>query len=275
MLKAEDYVKVTSLSERDSEDLLSEYLVSMTWKAGERVLDLGCGPCLVTMKVLLPRLPEDIEILVGTDVSSDMLQLASSKYPHPKLKLIQMDLGKEIPAVSELRTPGFDKIFSFHALHWIPDQRQVVTNIYNMLRPGGVALLSLVARSYVGTAFLNQSRKKEWQPYVEDFQKIFLPYQYSQDPAEDFKNILKDVGFEIIDCKCRELTYDFKLTSRMKDFITVINPFVSQMPKELQDICITDYLMELTKIKFAREGKEDNNVTELNYDQIVAYIKKV
>jgi juvenile hormone acid methyltransferase len=55
-------------------EVLSVYIKRMSWKTGDRVLDLGCGPGGVTTKVLLPRLPADFGLLVGADNSADTLQ---------------------------------------------------------------------------------------------------------------------------------------------------------------------------------------------------------
>ncbi|XP_069675135.1 juvenile hormone acid O-methyltransferase-like isoform X2 [Periplaneta americana] len=273
MLNAEAFSRENHLTKRDAEQILSEYMHLMTWTSGERILDLGCGPGTNTVEVLLPRLPDDFQILVGADVSQPMLQIASSKYKHPKLKFLHLDLSEDIPAHSQFRTPGFDKIFGLYILHWIPDQRRAITNIYNMLRPGGEAVLSVGIKSNVLVALSNQSKKDEWQPYVKDL-NIPAPYQHSKDPVEDLRSLYKGAGFEIVDIKWRELSYDFKLTSRMRDLMIGINPFHSKIPKELQDIYITDFLMELTKAKFKKEFIDNDSITEIKYEQIGALLKK-
>jgi juvenile hormone acid methyltransferase len=84
---------------------------------------LGCGPGSVTTQVLMPRLPEDFGLLVGADLSANMIQYASEKNTHSKLRFTQFDLTKDIGNTSQLRPSAFDKIFSFYCLHWIPDQR--------------------------------------------------------------------------------------------------------------------------------------------------------
>jgi juvenile hormone acid methyltransferase len=106
--------------------VLSEYIKSMSWKTGDRVLDVGCGPGRVTTQVLLPSLPENFGLLVGADLSADMIQYASKTYTHTKLRYTQFDLVKDIGNTSQLQPSDFDKIFSFFVLHWIPDQRYYV-----------------------------------------------------------------------------------------------------------------------------------------------------
>ena len=111
------------LPKRESTKVLSEYINSISWKTGDRVLDVGCGPGRVTTQVLLPCLPEDFGLLVGADLSADMIQYASKTYTHPKLRYTQFDLVKDIGNTSQLRPSDFDKIFSLFVLHWIPDHR--------------------------------------------------------------------------------------------------------------------------------------------------------
>ncbi|XP_069675141.1 juvenile hormone acid O-methyltransferase-like [Periplaneta americana] len=275
MDRAEEYDKEHGPAQSAAQQAMSEYMGSMTWKPRERISDLGCGPGTVTVEMLLPRLPDDFEILVAADVSTAMLELARSKYTHPKVKFLELDLAKPIPPDSDLRTPGFDKVFSFFCLQWIPDQRQAVTNIYNLLRPGGEALVTIFARSDLIAAYNVQSQKKEWQPYLKKVQRRVTTYQNSQDPAEDLRKILKDVGFEVVDCKCRKTSYNFEVVSRIKGFAISVNPYLNVIPKELHDTFITDLLMEMTKIKFKREENKDDSITEMKYDQIIAYIRKV
>jgi len=111
------------LSGKDVTKVLSEYTKKMSWKTGDRVLDLGCGPGIMTKEVLMPHLPDDFGLLVGADLSAEMIQYASEMYSHPKLRYIQFDITKDIEKTSQLRPSDFDKIFTFFLLHWILDQR--------------------------------------------------------------------------------------------------------------------------------------------------------
>jgi len=109
------------ISATEVTEVLSVYINRMSWKTGDRVLDLGCGPGGVTTKVLMPRMPADFGLLVGADLSADTLQYASNTYTHPKLKFTQFDLVKDIDETSQLQPSSFDKIFCFFCLHWISD----------------------------------------------------------------------------------------------------------------------------------------------------------
>jgi len=118
-------------TERVATKVLSVYINSMSWKTGDRVLDLGCGPGRVTTQMLMPRLPEDFGPLVGADLLANMIQYASETYTNSKLRFIQFDLSKDIENTLQLRPSDFGKIFCFFLLHCIPDQRY-----YLAIEPG-------------------------------------------------------------------------------------------------------------------------------------------
>ncbi|XP_069675727.1 juvenile hormone acid O-methyltransferase-like [Periplaneta americana] len=281
------YSNHNTLQTTVSRKVLSAYMDKLSWQPGDRILDVGCGNGNTTVEELLPRVPGDFEVLVGVDISHNMLEFASSKYTNPKLKFIQADMGAEIPAESELRTPGFDKIFSFFCLHWIPDQRhsgvdlnyfrpcrQAVRNIYNMLRPGGEAVLGFVARAPMYRAFEVQSKKAEWKQYMKDVCKFLPPLQKSIDPAGDFYKILQDADFEILTCSTEKHQHDFNTARCLKDSVKAINPFVDRIPEDQQEDFLLDLLLETTRIKHLETNEAHDKVTIFRIEFLVAYVKK-
>jgi len=123
MNKPKLFASCNDLSIRDSGKAISEYINSMSWKPGDLVLDMGCGPGNVTTEVLLPRLPADFGLLVGADMSADMIQYATETYTHSKLRFTMFDLVKDIGETAQLQPSVYDKIFSFFCLHFIQDHR--------------------------------------------------------------------------------------------------------------------------------------------------------
>jgi juvenile hormone acid methyltransferase len=123
MNKPQLFALSNEITRRHVTRVLSKYINKMSWKTGDKVLDVGCGPGNVTTELLIPRLPADFGLLLGADLSADMIQYASKTYTHPKLRFTQFDLTEDIGNTSQLQPSSFDKIFSFFCLHWIPDQR--------------------------------------------------------------------------------------------------------------------------------------------------------
>jgi len=105
---------------RFGEDLL-ELLAP---KAGERILDLGCGTGQLTSAVA-----ESGATVVGLDISQEMLAQARANYP--ALEFIQGD-------ASNFTLPEpVDAILSNAALHWVRNAEGVAASVARALKPGG------------------------------------------------------------------------------------------------------------------------------------------
>jgi SAM-dependent methyltransferase len=91
-------------------------------KAGERILDLGCGDGVLT-EALVAAGAE----VVGVDASPDMLAAAKARGLDARV----MD-GQALDFVGE-----FDAVFSNAALHWMLDPAAVARGVFRALRPGG------------------------------------------------------------------------------------------------------------------------------------------
>jgi trans-aconitate methyltransferase len=91
-------------------------------KAGERILDLGCGDGALTLKLKTMG----CEVL-GVDASPELIQAAQMLGLDARL----MD-GQELSFQQE-----FDAVFSNAALHWMKDPDAVIQGVWNSLKPGG------------------------------------------------------------------------------------------------------------------------------------------
>lgn len=93
-------------------------------KAGQRILDLGCGTGHLTEKIAASGAN-----VVGLDRSAEMIQQAKEKYPTLDFRVMD---AREI-SFTEL----FDAVFSNATLHWINEPEKVIGGIARVLRPGG------------------------------------------------------------------------------------------------------------------------------------------
>lgn len=91
-------------------------------KAGERILDLGCGDGALTI-----RLAATGCTVIGVDSSAEMVDAA---------RLLGLDVrvvdGQSLPFNSE-----FDAVFSNAALHWMKNPEGVIAGVWHALKPGG------------------------------------------------------------------------------------------------------------------------------------------
>jgi trans-aconitate 2-methyltransferase len=106
-------------------------------RAGERILDLGCGTGRLTDEIA----SSGAEV-VGVDSSPSMIDEARAHYPH--LSFSVMD-ARELKADSP-----FDAVFSNAVLHWIPDPERVVRAVAGVLRPGGRFVLEMGGLGNIG-----------------------------------------------------------------------------------------------------------------------------
>lgn len=102
----------------------------------EAVLDLGSGDGRVTASIA-DRVP--IGHVVGLDASEQMVRYARIEHGLSRSNL-GFVLG-DMQAIPFLN--AFDRIFSNAAIHWAPDQSQVVAGIARALVPGGRAVLQM------------------------------------------------------------------------------------------------------------------------------------
>jgi trans-aconitate methyltransferase len=104
--------------------LAADLLELLAPRAGERVLDLGCGTGDLTV-----QLAQRGAHVVGLDASSEMVSEARRK--HPTLELVVGD-GQALSYEAE-----FDAVFSNATLHWLPRAEDVARGVMRALRPGG------------------------------------------------------------------------------------------------------------------------------------------
>jgi trans-aconitate methyltransferase len=103
--------------------LLADPLVELLQpKAGECILDLGCGDGFLTS-----RIGESGATMVGVDSSPQMIAAAKERGVDARYSS-----GETLPFDQE-----FDAVFSNAALHWMRDQDAVLQSVYKALKPGG------------------------------------------------------------------------------------------------------------------------------------------
>jgi trans-aconitate methyltransferase len=93
-------------------------------KAGERILDLGCGTGALTAEIAA----RGAEVL-GVDRSEEMIAQARKKFPALRFEVVD---------ARELRANGeFDAVFSNAVLHWISEAEEVIAGVARVLKPRG------------------------------------------------------------------------------------------------------------------------------------------
>lgn len=105
-------------------------------RAGETVLDLGCGTGQLTAKIA-----ESGARIIGIDASPEMIEQARKNYP-----LIEFQVADVRRFESDER---FDAVFSNAVLHWIHPPEQAIRRMSAVLRPGGRLVIEFGGRGNV------------------------------------------------------------------------------------------------------------------------------
>lgn len=110
-----------------------------------RVVDLGCGPGNLTLKLAERFASADV---IGLDSSAPMLQKANERKA-PNLRFQQGAI--EDFAAGGALDGSFDVIFSNAALHWVPDHKALVPRLMARLSPRGQLAVQLPSDDYNST----------------------------------------------------------------------------------------------------------------------------
>ena len=151
-------------------------------KAGERILDLGCGDGTLTKE-----LSDMGAVVVGVDASPEMVATAKAK-----------GLDARVADAEHLAFEGgerdekFDAVMSNAALHWMSDHHAVVRGVWNALVPGGRFAAECGGEGCV--RIIREGMKIALGKRGIDY-KSRNPWKYPE--VETFSNILENQGFKI------------------------------------------------------------------------------
>jgi trans-aconitate methyltransferase len=157
--------------------LAEEHLDRLALEGAERVLDIGCGDGKITAEIAA-RVPRCS--VLGVDPSHDMIAFATRHFgpaTRPNLRF-------EVADVRRLTyRDEFDRVVSFNALHWVPDQGAALRSIRRALVDAGRALLRLVPQGPRRSLedFIEDLRHSaRWAGHFTGFQK---PYAHFLPPG--------------------------------------------------------------------------------------------
>jgi trans-aconitate methyltransferase len=142
-------------------------------RAGERILDLGCGSGQLTAKIA-----ETGAEVTGIDRSEEMIAEARRNFP-----LLQFDVADA--ANFRLDAP-VDAVFSNAALHWVKDADGVARSVARGLRPGGRFVLEMGGK---GNTHAVMDAVRQVVGPVE------LPWYYPS--VAEYASVLERHGFEV------------------------------------------------------------------------------
>jgi len=100
----------------------------------KKILDAGCGPGNST-QVLYNKYPD--AYILGVDNSEDMIRAAKANYPELDFRLC--DISRDLSCLDN----DFDIVFSNACIQWVPDHRNLLKNLLNLLNSNGVLAVQI------------------------------------------------------------------------------------------------------------------------------------
>ncbi len=114
---------------------------------GKRVLDLGCGTGRI-----VPELLKTANEVVGLDTSKKMLEVAKKKFPNVEFVCGE---AKALPFEDE----SFDAVVATFLIVHIPNPEICFEEVYRVLKPGGVFLVTNINQRKAPKLELKERRK--------------------------------------------------------------------------------------------------------------------
>ncbi|KAI5646172.1 methyltransferase domain-containing protein [Phthorimaea operculella] len=262
MFQPELYGKSNSVPFKDALACLKQF--APKWRERCRVLDLGSGDGVVTSRVLRPCLPADFSMLVGADISPEMVAYANTTHGDRRCKFIELDMAGEVP--KEL-VATFDHVFSSYALHWTREQEKTFSNIHNLLTEGGSCLLQFCAYTRVHDYYRVLAKHPKWQSFCTNIENYISPYQDSQEPDKEVHAIMANVGFKNIRVEREDKTYLYDEKGFRGQMLSI---FPNKIPADLIDEFMDDYLQVARELKMAETADGDTTYFVVDNSLIVA-----
>ncbi len=156
-------------------DLGDEVIALLEPKAGERILDLGCGEGSLTLKIV-----ESGAVVTGIDSSYAMVEKSRAK-----------GIEAYVRSARELDFyEAFDAVFSNAVLHWVPQAEDVAEGVYRSLKGGGRFVAEFGGEGNVAT-IMNAIEKlfddhPEWGVFEN---RWYFP------SAQAYRQVLEQAGF--------------------------------------------------------------------------------
>ncbi|CZT15953.1 related to O-methyltransferase [Ramularia collo-cygni] len=150
-----------------------EILLKESITPSPSVLELGCGPGVPILRMLLDRGAS----VIGNDISSQQLRLAKSSCPEAELVAGDMSL-------LSFPSKTYDGVVYFYTIFHLPraEQKNLLEKIYAWLKPGGMFLCNFAAvdEDAIHGEFLGHG--------------MF----WSSFSADANQSMVKEVGFEMV-----------------------------------------------------------------------------
>ncbi|MBS1916786.1 MAG: methyltransferase domain-containing protein [Bacteroidetes bacterium] len=195
-------------------------------KAGERILDLGCGTGHLTN-----TLAASGAIVVGIDNSPEMIAKAKQEYPSIDFRVLS--------ATDFHFDESFDAVFSNAVLHWVLDKEAAIDCMYSNLKRNGRLVLEMGGKGNV-ESIINALKKTLQRRGFNDNAAKQVWYFPS---LSKYTSLLEKRGFRVTYAAHFNRDTELKDTENgVKDWIKM---FCSSYLKNVDETIVNDILKEV------------------------------
>lgn len=156
-------------------------LHEMRFKGNETVLDIGCGPGVLSLEAA-SKLPEGR--LVGIDVAEGMIKLARRLALEQSVGNAEFKTGDAMTL--DFEENNFDAVISSNAFPWVDNQEQFLTELFRVMKPNGrmglVSLSRIVYREFIEALLHTAKRNNKLRHLANDVYKSmkFRPFDIAE-----------------------------------------------------------------------------------------------
>ena len=215
-------------------------------RAGERILDLGCGDGVITEKLVALGAQ-----VVGIDSSPDMIAAARRR----GLDVRMMD-ARSLAFENE-----FDAVFSNAVLHWVKDDPDApIAGAFRALKAGGRFVGEMGGHGCVGaiTVALLATLQRRGIPDAESWMPCYFP------TADEYETRLRRAGF--VPQSVQLVPRPTPLPTGMRGWLeTFANPYCAAVPQGERDAFLEEVIALLKPVLCDTQGRWTADYTRLRF----------
>ena len=176
---------------------------------GNIVLDLGCGPGNLTVRLAEKVAPQGR--VVGVDPDAERIKIAQERYGGETNVTFVVGSDAEFP---EIRTKTYDLIYSNIVFHWIKDKQEAFKAIYDSLKPGGTLVFAVPVTWSDTLLVLIKARN--------DGRAARLASKVHIEPSSVYKTLCMEAGFKIVSHEETSFVAHFKRVEHLCEWFKAI-----------------------------------------------------
>lgn len=228
--------------------------LSISWADQDFIMDAGCGTGDIT-KHLLCNISPTVSKVVGVDILPGMVRYAQEFNNDPKISYHEADLQDRCTFQHEW-FGALDKIFSFTALHWVPNHVKVFENFYSCLKHNGEVFAYFVYEFPRWNKAFNSVMTGRWQKYLANFRTTHIAidnigelsnqkWLKSADPLEEYRLLVEGLGFKLKHIESNFTDGYVYSTDDYEHILLAVLPQLSMIPEDMHINFVKDFFVAL------------------------------